>query len=329
MRSIGVIGGGAWGTALAQVLSAGGRDVTLWAREPEVVSGINESHENPVFLPGIPLDRNLKATDDLSAAARSDILLLVTPAQFLRPTLAQIAKECRAKPLVICSKGVEIGTGLLPSQIVENTAPESPVAVLTGPTFAAEAAKGLPFAVTLAARDIALAQSLQKALATKTFRLYASGDIVSAQLGAAVKNVIAIACGIVHGKKLGENARAALIARGLAEIGALCEAMGGQRETLMGLCGIGDLTLTCSSMQSRNFSLGAALGEGKSADEILGARKSVTEGVFTAQSAAALARQHGVDMPITEKIDAILNHGLTVDEAIESLLSRPAAQEIP
>lgn len=329
MHSIGVIGGGAWGTALAQVLSKGGREVTLWAREPEVVSGINERHENTPFLPGVPLDEKLKATDDLSAIAENDILLLVTPTQFIRATLAQIRDKIGDKPLVICSKGVEIGTGLLPSQIVESVTPEASIAVLTGPTFAAEAAKDLPFAVTVAAKNIALAESLQKALATKTFRLYASEDVIGAQLGAAIKNVIAIACGIVHGKKLGENARAALIARGLAEIGTLCEAMGGQRETLMGLCGIGDLTLTCSSMQSRNFSLGAALGEGKSADEILGARKSVTEGVFTAQSATALAQKYGVEMPITHSIDAILNHGMTVEQAIESLLNRPATQEIP
>jgi glycerol-3-phosphate dehydrogenase (NAD(P)+) len=328
MDKIGIIGGGAWGTALAQVLSRGGRDVTLWAREPDVVSSINGQNENVVFLPSVKLDKKLQATGDLEAMAKNDILLLVTPTQFIRATLEQM-KDIGNKPLVICSKGVEIGTGLLPSQIVESVTPGTRIAILTGPTFAAEAAKGLPFAVTIAAKDIHFAEALQKSLSTKNFRLYASDDIIGAQLGGAIKNVIAIACGIVHGKKLGENARAALIARGLAEIGTLCEAMGGERETLMGLCGIGDLTLTCSSMQSRNFSLGAALGEGKSADEILGARKSVTEGVFTAKSATALAKKYKIQMPITQGVDAVLNHGMNVDEAIEALLSRPSAHEIP
>lgn len=233
------------------------------------------------------------------------------------------------KPLVICSKGVELGTGLLPSQIIESVLPNARLAVLTGPTFAIEAAKGLPFAVTIAAKDIELAKMLQQSLGTKTFRLYASCDIIGAQLGAAIKNVIAIACGIVHGRKLGENARAALISRGLAEIGTLCEAMGGERETLMGLCGLGDLTLTCSSMQSRNFSLGAALGEGKSADEILGARKSVTEGVFTAKSASELAAKYKIEMPITQAVNAVLNHDMPVEKAIESLMARPPVEEIP
>jgi glycerol-3-phosphate dehydrogenase (NAD(P)+) len=329
MNSIGIIGGGAWGTALAQVLAKGGRDVTLWARELEVVSSINSSHENSAFLPGVKLDAKLKATATLEDIIAKDVLLLVTPTQYIRSTLQQIKDKIGSKPLVICSKGVELGTGLLPSQVIEEIAPNAQISILTGPTFAAEAAKGLPFAVTIAAKNIKAAEELQKSLGTKTFRLYASDDIIGAQLGAAIKNVIAIACGIVHGKKLGENARAALISRGLAEIGTLCEAMGGERETLMGLCGLGDLTLTCSSMQSRNFSLGAALGEGKSADEILGARKSVTEGVFTAKSATELAKKHNIQMPITQAVDAVLNHGLSVDQAVQSLMSRPSAQEIP
>ena len=328
-QTIGIIGSGAWGTALAQVLSTGGRDVTLWAREPEVISSINSSHENSLFLPGIKLDAKLKATATLEDAISKDVILLVTPTQYIRSTLQQIKDKIGNKPLVICSKGVEIGTGLLPSQIIEEIAPNAQISILTGPTFAAEAARGLPFAVTIAAKNIAAAESLQKSLGTKTFRLYASDDIIGAQLGAAIKNVIAIACGIVHGKKLGENARAALISRGLNEIGTLCEAMGGERETLMGLCGLGDLTLTCSSMQSRNFSLGAALGEGKSANEILGSRKSVTEGVFTAKSATALAKKHNIQMPITQAVDAVLNHGVSVDQAVQGLMSRPSAHEIP
>jgi glycerol-3-phosphate dehydrogenase (NAD(P)+) len=328
-QKIGIIGGGAWGTALAQVLSKGGRDVTIWAREFEVVSSINEQNENVIFLPGVKLDRKLQATGNLEEIAENDILLLVTPTQYIRATLEQIKHKLADKPVVICSKGVELGTGLLPSQIVESVVPEAKISILTGPTFAAEAGRGLPFAVTIAAKDIKLAEEMQKALSTKTFRLYASNDIIGAQLGAAIKNVIAIACGIVHGKKLGENARAALISRGLAEIGTLCEAMGGERETLMGLCGLGDLTLTCSSMQSRNFSLGAALGEGKSADEILGARKSVTEGVFTAKSATELAKKYKIQMPITQAVESVLNHGVSVDQAVQNLMSRPSAHELP
>jgi glycerol-3-phosphate dehydrogenase (NAD(P)+) len=327
-QTIGIIGGGAWGTALAQVLIKAGRDVTLWARETDVVTRINEKHENKTFLPGVALDLQLKATGDLKAIAQKDILLLVTPTQFIRATLEQIRDTAAKKSIVICSKGVELGTGLLPSQIVEALLPGTQIAVLTGPTFAAEAARGLPFAVTIAARDPGFAEDMQKALATKTFRLYASDDMIGAQLGAAIKNVIAIACGIIHGKRLGENARAAVIARGLAEIARLCVAMGGDRETLMGLCGLGDLTLTCSSMQSRNFSLGAAIGEGKSADEILGARKSVTEGVTTAKSAIELAKKYNVDMPITAAVNKCVNENLSADKAIEELLNRPLKEEI-
>lgn len=328
MKTIGIIGGGAWGTALAQVLASGGKDVTLWAREEEVVSSINEKHENAVFLPGIPLEKNLKATGDLTAAAQNDILLLVTPTQHLRATLQGAAEKLRSKPLVICCKGIELDTGLLPSQIAESAAPGARIAVLTGPTFAAESARGLPFAVTIAAGDIGFAQEMQEALATRMLRLYASTDLIGAQLGAALKNVIAIACGITQGKRLGENARAAVISRGLAEIARLAEAMGGRRETLMGLCGVGDLTLTCASMQSRNFSLGYAMGEGKSVDEILGPRKSVTEGVYTAKAALELAKKYYVELPIIEVVSECVNAGLSVDMAIERLLNRPSKEEI-
>jgi glycerol-3-phosphate dehydrogenase (NAD(P)+) len=206
--------------------------------------------------------------------------------------------------------------------------PDRAFAVMTGPTFASEIARGLPAAVTLAAQDKNLAATLQHDLSTKTFRAYASDDVIGAQIGAALKNVIAIACGIVHGRGLGESARAAIIARGLAEMGRLCAAIGGRRETLMGLCGVGDLTLTCSSMQSRNFSLGAAMGQGQSADEILGPRKAVTEGVFTAVSALDLAARHHVDLPITRAVNDCINNGLSVDKAIQALLNRPVKEEI-
>ncbi|MCC7305371.1 MAG: NAD(P)-dependent glycerol-3-phosphate dehydrogenase [Alphaproteobacteria bacterium] len=327
MDTIGIIGGGAWGTALAQVLSRGGKSVLLWAREPEVVSAINARHENPVFLPGIKLDENLTATGDIKKVAQKDILLLVVPTQFLRTTLGELKNDIGPKPVVICCKGVELNTGLLPSEIAENFIPKAQIAILTGPTFAAESAAGFPFAVTLAAQDLKFAANVRDRLAVKNFRLYAADDMTGAQLGAALKNVIAIACGIVHGKKLGENARAAIIARGLAEIARLTEAMGGNRETLMGLCGIGDLTLTCSSMQSRNFSLGAAIGEGQSADEILGSRKSVTEGVYPAGAALELAGRYGVELPITSAVYKCIEKDMPVDSVIEELLNRPAKEE--
>ena len=327
MKSIGVIGGGAWGTALTQVLSSGGRDVTLWAREEDVIASVNQSHENKTFLPGVKLQQNLKATGYLNDIAKRDILLLVTPTQFLRATLESVKSQLDGKALVICCKGVELKTGLLPSQIAEQVAPKAHIAILTGPTFAAEIARGLPAAVTIAAKDRAFAKDMQQSLATQSFRPYISSDLIGAQIGAAIKNVIAIACGIAHGKKFGESARAALLSRGLAEISRLSEAMGGRRDTLMGLCGVGDLTLTCSSQQSRNFSLGFAMGEGKSADEILGPRKAVTEGVYTAQSAFELAKRHNVELPITKAVNQCLNEGLSVDVAIKEMLNRPLASE--
>jgi glycerol-3-phosphate dehydrogenase (NAD(P)+) len=336
MPKIGVIGGGAWGTALAQVLSSGGRDVLLWAREEEIVSGINKSHENSVFLPGVKLDEKLKATGDLKDIATREILLLVTPTQFLRATLQALPPLIPPASggvwgggaLVLCCKGVELGTGLLPSQIAHEILPNAPIIILTGPTFAAEIAQGLPAAVTLAADDIAFAKKIQAALGVQNFRPYVSHDMIGAQLGAAIKNVVAIACGMIHGRKFGESARAALISRGLAEIARLTEAMGGKKETLMGLCGLGDLTLTCSSLQSRNFSLGAAMGEGKSADEILGPRKAVTEGVYTAKAALDLARRHNIEMPITQAVHKCVNEGVSVDVVIKELLNRPLGTEL-
>lgn len=328
MQTIGIIGGGAWGTALAQVYANSGREVTLWARESDVVSSINQKHENTTFLPGIKLHKNLQATGDLRIAAQNDLLLLVTPTQFLRPTLEELKPSFKDQPLVLCCKGVEMKTGLLPSQIAKDMVPDMPTAILTGPTFAAEIARGLPAAVTLAAHNKKFAAELQTTLFVKSFRPYISDDMAGAQIGAALKNVIAIACGIAHGKKLGESARAAIISRGLAEIARLCAAMGGKRETLMGLCGVGDLTLTCSSMQSRNFSLGAALGQGKTADDILGSRKSVTEGVYTAKAALDLAAKYKVDLPVTSAVHACVNDGLSVDSAMESLFNRTAKEEI-
>ncbi|MGQ0528198.1 MAG: NAD(P)H-dependent glycerol-3-phosphate dehydrogenase [Alphaproteobacteria bacterium] len=327
-KTIGVIGAGAWGTALAQVEATNGHTVILWAREMDVVSTINAAHENMVFLPGVKLHKNISATSDINDLLKSDVILLVAPTQFIRAILVPLKDKLKNIPIVICSKGVEIETGQLPSEIVESVLPGHFIAVLTGPTFAIEVARGFPAAVTVASADKNLAEDMQKILGSKTFRIYTSSDMIGAQLGAAIKNVIAIACGIAHGKGLGENARAALITRGSAEIARLAEAMGGRRQTLMGLCGIGDLVLTCSSMQSRNFSLGAAIGQGKKAADVLGERKSVAEGYYTAKAASALAKRFDVDMPISATVAACLNDGFAIGKTIESLLNRPLKEEI-
>lgn len=324
MKTIGVVGAGAWGTALAQALTNGGRNVTLWAREEEVATDINTKHENTTFLPGVPLHHDLIATTLIEDIIDNDILLLVTPAQFLRASLETLKYHLRkGQPIVICSKGIELGTGLLLSQVAKEVLGEQPVAILTGPTFASEIARGLPSAVTIACTDRETAKMLQENIGVPGFRPYITDDIIGTQLGGAIKNVIAIACGIITGKKLGDSARAALITRGLAEIARLGTALDAQKETLLGMCGVGDLMLTCSSMQSRNFSLGVALGKGKTLKEILGDRISVTEGVHTAKSALELAKKNAVEMPIVEAVNDCLSNDLSIDEAIEDMLKRP------
>jgi len=322
--SIGVIGAGAWGTALAQTFAEGGKDVVIWARETDVVSAINEQHENTPFLPGHKLHANLKATNDIKAAAAKDIIVLVTPAQFLRASIQSIREELQTgKPVVICAKGVELSTGMLMSEVIEQEVPGANISILSGPTFAAEIVAGKPAAATIACADAKAGADLAEALETDTFRPYASTDVIGAQLGGALKNVMAIACGIIHGRGLGESARAALVTRGAVEISRLGEAMGAQRETLMGMCGIGDMMLTCSSMQSRNFSLGAALGEGQSLEDIMAQRSSVTEGVHTANAALELAKKYKVDMPIVQGMSSILSDNMDISAVIAGLMDRP------
>lgn len=324
MKTIGVIGAGAWGTALAQLLSSQRRDILLWARESEVVQSINEIHENTLYLPSIELSENLIATESIEETAKRDVLLLVTPAQHLRTTLETIMQTANKDTiLVICSKGIELESGLLLSQVCKDVAPEATIAVMTGPTFASEIAMGLPGAATIGIENDDIGAQLQDLLGIKSFRPYVTDDLIGVQLGGAIKNVIAIACGIVHGRQLGESARAALLTRGVAEIARLGVAMGAKKETLLGMCGIGDLMLTASSMQSRNFSLGAAIGQGKSMDSILSARNAVTEGVHTAKSTLALAKRYAVDMPITEAVYKCLHESLPIEEAIEQMLNRP------
>ncbi len=331
MKRIAVIGAGAWGTTLA--LSAlraarGPREVMLWAHEPEVVTAVNEAHENPLFLPGVGLDPAITATNDPAVVEEADAVLLVTPAQFLRRVSERVAAHWPARaPAVICAKGIEQGTSALMTEVAAEILPEVPVAVLSGPTFAAEVARDLPTAVTLACADAATGRRLIETLGTARFRIYSSEDVVGAEIGGAVKNVLAIACGIVEGRGLGDNARAALITRGLAEIVRLGLAKGAKMETLMGLSGIGDLTLTCSSPQSRNMSLGIALGNGRSLEEIVAGRAAVAEGRFSAPSIAALAKRLSVEMPIVTAVDAVLAGRATIDEAIEDLLARPFRDE--
>jgi glycerol-3-phosphate dehydrogenase (NAD(P)+) len=328
LQRIGIVGGGAWGTALAVTARRAGRDVILWAREAEVVAAINERHENPIFLPGIAIEATVTATGDLAAVAAVDAVLLVVPAQHLRAIVGTLAAALRPDTaVVICTKGVEESSGALMSEIAAAVLPDSGLAILSGPTFAGEVARGLPTAVTLATTDPALGRALIAALGTRSFRPYLSDDVVGAEIGGAVKNVLAIACGIVAGRRLGDNARAALVTRGLAEMVRLARVKGGRAETLMGLSGLGDLTLTCTALQSRNHSLGFALGEGEDLAAILGPRRSIAEGVSSAAAIAALARRLAIDMPIVAAVDAILHHGADIDEQIAGLLSRPFRDE--
>ncbi len=328
MQKIGVIGAGAWGTALAQSFSKAGNDVTIWAREPEVVKAINEAHENTIFYPGLPLDPAIKATSELNEAAKADLLLVVTPAQHTRSALKSLRTHyAHGNPLVICCKGIEIETGKLMSEIVEEEFPESLYAILTGPNFAAEIGRGLPSAATLATRNKDTAFELQALLSNKNLRPYVTDDIIGAQIGGAIKNVIAIACGAVYGLGLGESARAALVTRGLAEMARLANAMGARKETLMGMCGVGDLLLTCSSMQSRNYSLGVMLGQGKTLEEIMAERNAVTEGVHTAKALMKMAKNHAVEMPVSEAIYRCLNEDVDLKTIIEETLERPFKAE--
>jgi glycerol-3-phosphate dehydrogenase (NAD(P)+) len=322
---LGVIGGGAWGTALAQVGASGRREVLLWAREPEVVEAINSGHENKVFLPGRPLDADIRATADLNDLGGCDAWLVVTPAQHMRSVLTA-APSCE-RPLILCSKGIEEKSGLLLHKVAKETCPGAPVAVLSGPTFAHEVAAGLPTAVTLAAEDQGLAEALRDRIARPTFRIYLSDDVSGAEIGGAVKNVLAIACGVVEGAGLGQNARAALIARGFAEMTRFGLANGARRETLAGLSGFGDLVLTCSSTSSRNYSLGKGIGEGRSAAELMADRKTVAEGAFTAPVLARLALQMGIEMPVVAAVDRLLSGSANVEQVLQELLSRPPRPE--
>ncbi len=331
MSRIAVIGAGAFGTSLACVARRAGSDAIVWARDAAIADSINAGRGNPVYLPDIRLEPGIAATADMAQALKgADAVLLVVPAQFLRAAAENLAPHLPAgAPVVLCAKGIERGTCALMTDIVAETLPEAPVAVLSGPTFAKEVALGLPTAVTLAASDTALGEKLIGMIGSKAFRPYLSDDPAGAEIGGAVKNVIAIACGIMVGRGLGDNARAATMTRGLAEVVRLGRAMGAHGETLMGLSGIGDLSLTCSGMLSRNLTLGVALGEGRSLEDILGERRSVTEGVATAGSVVELAQRRNVDMPISQAVNRILSEGAGIDATIAEVLARPFRPEFP
>lgn len=328
----GVAGAGAWGTALAVVAAQADqaeRGVTLWAHEHDTVEAINKKHENTVFLPDVRLPKSIRATQKIADLSACDAVLMVVPAQFARPVMSELAAHLPPHvPIVLCSKGVEHASLKLMSDVAHEYFDPSRVAVLSGPSFAADVARGLPTAVTLACPDEALGQSISDGLGRPFFRPYLTDDVIGTEVGGALKNVIAIACGIVEGKKLGESARAATTARGFAEMNRLGEALGARAETMAGLSGLGDLILTAGSKTSRNYSLGVALGEGQTIDEVLGKRKSVSEGAMSARAVQNLAQRHNIDMPICRAVDLIVNDGLSVDEAIHDLLARPFTHEI-
>jgi len=324
-NKIGVIGAGAWGTALAQVLSEGQDELLLWAREAEVVAQINDSHENRAFLPEHPLRHNVRAAQSMDEMESCEVLLIVTPAQHLRASVAALPTSDAA--LILCSKGIEEATGQLMSEVVREVRPENPLAVLSGPTFAHEVAQGLPTALTLACDSEKTWERLYPLIAKPTFRPYFSDDIIGAEIGGAVKNVLAIGCGVAEGAGLGQNARASLISRGFAEMLRYGAARGARAETLTGLCGLGDLVLTCSSTSSRNFSLGKGLGEGQSATALLSDRATVAEGAFTAPVLRRDAADRDIDMPIVDAVCALLAGQTDSQSVIAQLMGRPLVSE--
>lgn len=327
-NSFSIIGGGAWGTALAQCVAQNSGEVLLWAREAEVVRDINERHVNRGFLPGVDLDSKLRATSDLGEAARAEVVLAVMPAQHLRAIAGELARSMRpGQPFVICAKGIEQRSGKLLSAVAGEVVPDVTVAVLSGPSFAADVARGLPAALTLACRNEVVGRALAMALSSRQMRLYWSSDVVGVEIGGSVKNVLAIAAGIVAGRGLGASAHAALVTRGFAELRRFADVHGARPETLMGLSGLGDLILTCGSSQSRNMSLGRALADGQTLAQVMAGRTAVTEGVYTAAAVVKLVREKGIEMPIAESVHAIIEGLLAVDDAIVALMQRPLKAE--
>lgn len=325
-RRIAVIGAGAWGTALANAMARTGRDVTLIARDAGHAAAIQSARENRKRLPGVALERTVAATAAISETRTADIALLVTPAQTIRTMADTLRPHLRAgTPVVICAKGIERGTGLLPADILADTLPEAVPAVLSGPSFAADVSRGLPTAVVLACHDEQLAKAMAQALSGPALRLYHGTDVRGVEIGGAAKNVLAIGAGVVEGRGLGESAKAALIARGFAELMRFAVASGARAETLMGLSGLGDLVLTSGSAKSRNFAFGTALGRGEPA--ATASHGQLAEGAFTAAALLNLATARGVAMPIVETVTALIDGALTVDDAVAALMNRPVRAE--
>jgi len=323
---IGIAGAGAWGTALANAAAIAGNDVILWMRSPEQAAELAGTRRNERFLPGAQLLDRIIPTADAGQLAPCCAVLLVTPAQTTRDLAGALSRILpRETPLVLCAKGIERATGSFLADVVAQVRPGSPIAVLSGPSFAHDVARGLPTAVTMACRDEALAEELAAALSGPTLRIYHHTDVRGVEIGGAAKNVLAIACGAVVGRGLGESAKAALIARGFAELLRFARAYGARAETLMGLSGLGDLVLTCSSAQSRNFSFGQRLGRGMNAREASGGK--LVEGATTAGALVALARAKNVDMPIAEAVEQILSGAWTLDQAVDALMNRPIKSE--
>lgn len=324
---IGVLGAGAWGTALAASLynkaGPGDADIPVWALEDPVAAALRSGAGNPTYLAGVALPK-MKASTNIADLAGCDAVLAVVPAQFARGTLTELAPHLApGTPVLLCAKGIERSSLSFMTDVLRDAIPHAVPAVLSGPSFAADVSRGLPTAVTLACEDEAVGQALMQAIGQPAFRPYWTSDLIGAEVGGAIKNVLAIACGIVEGLELGKSAHAALIARGFAEMTRLGVALGGKPETLAGLCGLGDLVLTCSSPQSRNMSFGLALGQGRAADDILAERNAVTEGNATAPALVTLAQKLGIEMPICEAVNAILSDQSTVSEAMTALLARP------
>lgn len=324
MSHIAILGAGAWGTALAQVIAKAGRPVVLWGRDSAQMEAIERTRENAAYLLGIRLDERIKATSKLAEATiGAGTILIVTPAQTLAEILKHVGAAAPAPvPLVLCAKGIERETGRLMSDVAAETLPGFPVAALSGPSFAADVARGLPTAVTIAANDAALAGDLAALLSSPLFRCYSTDDLVGVELGGALKNVLAIAAGAANGAGLGASAQAALVTRGFVELRRLAESFGARPETLMGLSGLGDLMLTCGSEKSRNFAYGAALGRGESL-----AGRPLAEGAFTARIAARIARERNVDAPIIGAVDEILEGRMTISQALTALMTRPLRAE--
>jgi glycerol-3-phosphate dehydrogenase (NAD(P)+) len=323
---VALLGAGSWGSALANAIGRAGRTVTLWARDPAHAATIAHDRESP-YLPGIKLDERIAVTASLAEAAKADAILLVVPAQAVRMVATALASELKADmPVICCAKGIERGSGKFMTEVIGESAPRALPAILSGPSFASDVAHGLPTAVTLAAESEELAASLARALGSATFRPYHSTDIRGVEIGGAAKNVLAIAAGIVSGRGLGPSAAAALTTRGFAELVRFGKACGARTETLTGLSGLGDLVLSCSTAHSRNFSLGIALGKGHSPEQARTETK-LAEGFYTAPVLVEAAAQRGVDMPIATAVAAVLDGKLSVDAAIENLLTRPFRAE--